>query len=118
MKEWIEYGLNKAGTRLKYPFGDDIAVLYVGTKMFALCRKEGDSWRLNLKCDPDRAAALREQYECIQPGYHMNKRHWNTVILDGTLGDRELSFLIDHSYELVLSGLTKAEQVRIKASLA
>ncbi len=109
----MDYCLGKKGANLTYPFGDDVPVINVGSKMFALFGVQNETGRVNLKCDPDRAASLREQYAAIQPGYHMNKRHWNTVILDGSLTDEEVTILIDHSYELVFKGLKKEEKERI-----
>ncbi|MFY0544055.1 MmcQ/YjbR family DNA-binding protein [Brevibacillus sp. H7] len=113
MQKWIDYCLGKKGAALAYPFGVDVPVINVGSKMFALFGIQEDGGRINLKCDPDRSAALREQYAAIQPGYHMNKRHWNTVIVDGSLTDEEISMLIDHSYELVFKGLKKAEKEKL-----
>jgi len=89
------------------PFGPDVFVHKVGGKMFALYSPGDEPLRLNLKCDPDRAAELREQYESIIPGYHMNKRHWNTLILDGSLPAALVKELIEHSYGLVFASLQK-----------
>ena len=94
------------------PFGPGIFVQKVGGKMFALYTDDDDGLRLNLKCDPGRAVALREQHEAIIPGYHMNKKHWNTLILDGSLPAALVKELIRHSYDLVFSSLpgkTRAE---------
>lgn len=94
-----------------YPFGDDCAVFKVRNKVFALFFLEfqgGDA--MNLKCDPDQALALRDVFEGIIPGYHMNKRHWNTILLNGSVPDDEIERLIDHSYELVVNGLKKSEK--------
>ena len=89
------------------PFGPEHFVQKVGGKMFALYSPEDEPLRMNLKCDPDRAIALREQYESIIPGYHMNKRHWNTLILDGSIPAPLVKELIRHSYDLVFASLTK-----------
>ena len=96
-----------------YPFGDDVAVFKVGGKIFALVMLTGEPGRVNLKCDPDRALELRAIYAAVRPGYHMNKRHWNTVELDGTVEDVELREMIDHSYELVVRRLPRNEQARL-----
>ena len=98
-----------------YPFGDDVAVFKVGGKMFALVMLTGDPGSVNLKCDPDWALELRAMYPAVRPGYHMNKRHWNTVELDGTVDDVELREMIDHSYELVVRGLPRRERDRLVA---
>jgi predicted DNA-binding protein (MmcQ/YjbR family) len=102
--------LSKPGAEETTPFGPEVLVYKVGGKMFALTEPEEFPARINLKCDPDRAVMLRDEYESIIPGYHMNKRHWNTVILDGSVPDVLLSALIDHSYQLVASSLPKAKR--------
>ena len=89
------------------PFGPDVLVYKVGGKMFALVIPDDFPPSVNLKCDPNRALELRDRYEDIQPGYHMNKRHWNTVTLDGSLPAALLRELIEHSYQLVVRGLPK-----------
>lgn len=91
---------------LDYPFGKDVAVYKVGDekgKMFALIQEDSKPVRLSLKCDPTLAELLREKYETILPGYHLNKRHWNTIICSGQVPDDELRDLIRHSYELVVN---------------
>ena len=92
------------------PFGPEVLVFKVGGKLFALTDPGEVPPALNLKCEPERALALRDQYAAIQPGYHMNKRHWNTVTLDGTLPAKLVLELIDHSYELVVKGLPGKRQ--------
>lgn len=108
------YGLSKKGAVEDYPFGPETRVLKVGGKMFALLSEtaEGET-HISLKCDPVIAANLREQHACVQPGYHLNKTHWNTVAVDGSLPMSDLQDMIDHSYELVLSSLTKAAREAI-----
>jgi predicted DNA-binding protein (MmcQ/YjbR family) len=101
LEEFREYCLAKRGATEGTPFGPDNIVFKVGGKMFALASLDEIPPRVNLKCDPDRALDLRDRYEEVQPGYHMNKKHWNTVILAGGIPDRELREMIDHSYELV-----------------
>jgi predicted DNA-binding protein (MmcQ/YjbR family) len=102
----IEHCLGLPGAVEDYPFGDDVAVFKVGGKMFALVMLSGEPGRMNLKCDPERALELRARHAAVEPGYHANKKHWNTVILDGTVD--ELPDLIDHSYELVVASLPRS----------
>ncbi len=105
------YLLAKPDAVEDYPFGPDVAVIKVRNKMFATYARQADSAaRINLKCDPDEALALRDVFEAVIPGYHMNKKHWNTVILDGSIPDGELERMIDRSYGLVVKGLPKAER--------
>jgi predicted DNA-binding protein (MmcQ/YjbR family) len=96
-----DYCLAKPGVEESLPFGPDNLVFKVNNKMFLLASLDESPLRFNAKCDPEKAIQLREDYPCILPGYHMNKKHWNTVIIDGTLKTGELKDLIDHSYELV-----------------
>jgi predicted DNA-binding protein (MmcQ/YjbR family) len=96
-----------------YPFGDGVAVFKVGGRMFALVPLEGDPGSVNLKCDPDRALELRSRFSAVRPGYHQDKRHWNTVDLDGSIEDDELREMIDHSYRLVINGLPRAQRARL-----
>lgn len=103
-KELHEILGSYAGAKLDYPFGEQTAVYRVGDKMFALIAVGSDPVRLSLKCDPQLAELLREKYETIMPGYHLNKKHWNTVVLSGQLGPEEVKDLIRHSYELILKG--------------
>jgi predicted DNA-binding protein (MmcQ/YjbR family) len=92
------------------PFGPDNIVFKVRGKMFALLALDEVPPRVNLKCDPDLALELRDRYEQVEPGYHMNKKHWNTVVLDGVIPEREIRKMIDHSYGLVVQSLPKAKQ--------
>jgi predicted DNA-binding protein (MmcQ/YjbR family) len=101
-----------------YPFGDGVAVFKVGGQMFALVSLEASPGTVNLKCDPDLALELRARYAAVRPGYHQNKRHWNTVDLDGSVDDDELREMIDHSYELVVDGLPRAERDRLARTRA
>lgn len=89
------------------PFGPDTLVYKVGGKLFAIATPDDFPSRVNLKCEPERAVELRDQYDGITPGYHMNKRHWNTLVLDGSLPTKLVKELIVHSYELVVASLTK-----------
>jgi predicted DNA-binding protein (MmcQ/YjbR family) len=97
-----------------YPFGDEVAVIKVGGKMFALVPLNEEPGSVNLKCDPARALELREAYAGIRPGYHQNKRHWNTVDLDGSVEDDVVRGLIADSYDLVVAGLPRS----VRAELA
>lgn len=108
--ELLAYLQAKPGSLAGYPFDETARVYKVGGKMFALVAEEADPLRVNLKCDPDEALALRAEHKSVLPGYHMNKKHWNTVVLDGGLGDGLLKELIDHSYDLVVAGLPAKER--------
>lgn len=110
------YLLGKKGAVAERPFGPDTLVYKVGGKMFALVGWDETPLRVNLKCDPDEALFLRDIYPgTVLPGYHMNKRHWNTVVLDGTVPEAEFWRMIDDSYRLVVAGLPKRvrEQLEI-----
>jgi predicted DNA-binding protein (MmcQ/YjbR family) len=104
IEQFREYCLSKPDTSEDFPFGNNTLVLRVNSKIFALVGLESERIKVNLKCDPDRAQELRERYVEVQPGYHMNKKHWNTVDFEGSLNDAMLSQLVDHSYELVRGG--------------
>ena len=91
-----------------YPFGDGVAVFKVGGRMFALVPLGGSPGSVNLKCDPGLALELRDRYPSVRPGYHQNKRHWNTVELDSSIDDDEIRWMIDHSYDLVVRSLPRA----------
>ncbi|WP_405936667.1 MmcQ/YjbR family DNA-binding protein [Streptomyces sp. NBC_00726] len=96
----------------EFPFGPEASVFKVLGKMFALSALDGRPLTVNLKCDPDEAVRLREEYEAVVPGWHMNKRHWNTVTVAG-LPDAKLRELIEDSYDLVVAGLPKADRLRL-----
>ena len=96
-----DYVLSMPNTRLDYPFGEGVAVYKVGDKMFALIEEKSEPLRISLKCDPLLAQTLRERYESVMPGYHLNKKHWNTIVLSGQLAWEEVQDLIRHSYLLV-----------------
>lgn len=93
-----------------FPFGPEVAVIKVAGKMFATLAREKGIARINLKCDPHEALMLRDIFPAVTPGYHMNKRHWNTVILDGSVPRGEIERMIDNSYALVVRGLTAAQR--------
>lgn len=96
-----DYVLSMPNAVLDYPFGEDVAVYKVKDKMFALIPEKSSPVRISLKCDPQLATLLREKYESVMPGYHLNKKHWNTVVLSGQLPWEEVQGLIRHSYDLV-----------------
>ena len=95
------YILSMPTAKLDYPFGKDVAVYKVGEHMFALIQEGSNPVQLSLKCDPQLAELLRSKYESVMPGYHLNKKHWNTMLLTGQLSWPEVQDLIRHSYELV-----------------
>ena len=104
------YLLGKTGATEGQPFGPDILVYKVAGKMFCLVAIEEIPLRVNLKCDPEKAIELREQYASVIPGYHMNKQQWNTVILEGEVPDREFFQWVDDSYNLIVASLTKKKR--------
>jgi predicted DNA-binding protein (MmcQ/YjbR family) len=112
--EVIDFCAGLAGALEDYPFGDGVAVFKVGGRMFALVSLEGDRRFVNLKCDPDLALELRARHTAVRPGYHANKRHWNTVDLDGTVETDDLTDMIEHSYELVVAGLPRAVRANLE----
>jgi len=109
LAEFREYCLGKPNTTEGTPFGPDVIVFKVGGKMFALAAFDEVPPTANLKCDPELALDLRDRYEQVRPGYHMNKKHWNTVEIERGIPDLELRKMIDHSYELVIKGLPKSK---------
>jgi predicted DNA-binding protein (MmcQ/YjbR family) len=112
IESFREYCLKKPAAIETTPFGPDNIVFKVEGKMFALAALDEVPTAVNLKCDPDLALELRDRYEQVRPGYHMNKKHWNTVELDGVIPEREIKKMIDHSYELVVQSLPKSKQPR------
>lgn len=105
----IEYCLKKKGATKEHPFGPTPLVIKVADKMFALIFEEtGRVVRLNLKCDPIIAENLREQHDCVRPGFHMNKKHWNSIMIDGSLPASDVFDMIDHSYDMVVKKLPKS----------
>ena len=109
-----EYLESKPGARRDMPFGPDALVYKVLNKMFALVAWQADPLSISLKADPIDAVILRKQYQAIKPGYHMNKKHWNTVTLDGSVLDDELILMIDESYTLVVQGMTRTDRAKIR----
>ncbi len=104
-----ELCLSFPGTELTFPFHPGVPVFKVAGKVFALCL-HGDPLSVNLKCEPTLAEQLREAHPAIGPGYHMNKRHWNTVVLDGSLADTMVRDLVEDSYDLVVAALPRARR--------
>lgn len=114
VEDFRNYCLSKKGVEETFPFDESTLVFKVMGKMFALTGLDREEFKVNLKCVPDLAIELRERYEEVQPGYHMSKKHWNTVSFEGSLSEKELLGMIDHSYDLIVSKLTK----KLKAELA
>jgi predicted DNA-binding protein (MmcQ/YjbR family) len=115
IEELRDYCLLKPGANEGLPFGEDALVFKVGGKMFLLAMLKGAP-TFNVKCDPELAVELRERYTEVQPGYHMNKKMWNTVQMDGSLTRKQLCEMIDHSYDLVYQSLPKKIQAEISAN--
>lgn len=114
IEEFRNYCLSKKGVTEGFPFDDKILVFKVMNKMFALTNVENHD-SINVKCDPEKAILLREEYEEIIPGYHMSKVHWNTVSVVGRLGLSFIQEQIDHSYDLVVTKLTKKQKEVLNA---
>ena len=109
-----EYCLRKKGVTEEFPFDEETLVFKVMGKIFFLASLEKIPLQINLKCNPEQAIELREEYESVQPGYHMNKKHWNTVVIDGSIPLKKLYEWIDHSYDMVVSGLGKSKIKKLK----
>ena len=114
LKQMRSYMMEKKGVTEELPFGPEALVFKVLGKMFALVAHMSDPLSISLKCDPDDAMALRAQYAAVTAGYHLNKKHWNTVVLDGEVPDEEIWQMIDHSYALVVKGLKKAQKEELR----
>lgn len=109
LEEYVEYCLAKPGVTEGFPFDQNTLVFKVGGKMFALADVE-DFESINLKCDPELAVQLREEYNAVKPGYHMSKIHWNTVTVNSDVSDKKIYSWIDLSYDLVVNSLTKRQR--------
>lgn len=107
--------LQKIGVTEELPFGPDALVFKVVGKIFAIIAWQKDPLQVSLKCDPDFAMALRAMYETVKPGYHLNKEHWNTITLDGSIPGAEIDNLIGHSYDIVVKGLKKTDREKLLA---
>jgi len=112
-KQLRAYCLAKHGAREEFPFGDEVAVYKVMGKIFALLPVDADPVSISLKCDPILAGMLSETYPAVTPGWHLNKKHWNSVKVDGSVADDEIEEWIDHSYEQVVKGLTRAQKTAL-----
>jgi predicted DNA-binding protein (MmcQ/YjbR family) len=111
--ELESYLQGKKGVTAERPFGPEVCVYKVLGKMFALV-PDDPPLNVSLKCDPDEALFLRDMYTAVQPGYHLNKQHWNTVTIDGSIPDAEIQRMMDTSYDLVVKGLRKAEREQLR----
>lgn len=114
-EELIKYLSDKPESILEYPFGPEAEVFKVSGKMFALVMHRENLTRVNLKCDPHEAIQLRDIFEGVTPGYHMNKKHWNTVLINTSIPRGEIERMIDSSYELVVRSLTKKQRLGLEA---
>ena len=110
LRKWC---LARSGAAEEFPFGEGVSVFKVAGKMFALSSLGARPLKVSLKCEPDLAHQLRKSYPAIQPGYHLNKRHWNTVTLDGSLPDELVRDMLEDSYDLVVAGLPRATRERL-----
>lgn len=106
--------LSKKGVTEEFPFDESTLVFKVMGKIFALTNVD-EFGSINLKCEPEKAVELREQYDAVQPGWHMNKKHWNTVIVDGSVPDKLIREWVDHSYDLVAQALTKKQKAALES---
>lgn len=113
IEELREYCISKAGVTESFPFDEETLVFKVMDKMFALTGLNRDLF-VNLKCDPDKAIQLRQEFSCVLPGYHMSKKHWNTVVIDGSVSVDLVKEWIDDSYNLIVSGLTKKKREELE----
>lgn len=113
LSELRAYLLAKPGATEEYPFGPETLVLKAGGKIFALVAITSTPLSISLKCDPSQAQFLRDAFAAVQPGYHLNKQHWNTVTIDGSIPPEGLQAMIDDSYRLVVAGLSRAARARL-----
>jgi len=114
IESYRKYCLSKKGVTEEFPFGSETLVFKVMGKMFALSSIE-DFSSINLKVDPEEGIELREKYDAVKPGYHMNKKHWITVSMDGSIPDKQVYQWIENSYQLVVSALTKRQKAALEA---
>jgi predicted DNA-binding protein (MmcQ/YjbR family) len=112
----VQYCLNKRGAWADYPFGPEPLVIKVASKMFAIISDNNGVTDISLKCDPETAYLLRQEYSSVKPGYHLNKMHWNTVTADGSIPNEQIIWMIDHSYDLVAKSLPKVKRQEIGIS--
>ena len=116
MESIREYCLKKKSAKESFPFGESTLVFKVSGKIFLLMSMDSMPLQFNLKCNPEKAEELREEYQSIVPGYHMNKKHWNTIIVNGQLSAKLIREMIDESYELVVRSLPLAERKKLSRS--
>ena len=114
IESFRKYCLKKRGVTEEFPFDENTLVFKVMGKMFALTDLVDLPFTINLKCDPEKAVELREKYDAVQPGYHMNKKHWNTITVDNSIPENELLEMVDYSYNLVVEGLKKSDREKLK----
>lgn len=114
LEEIRQHCLLKPGVTEDFPFDESVLAFRVMGKIFLLTNIDAFPQSFNVKCEPELAVELRDQYDAVQPGYHMNKKHWNTIMLDGTVEDALLIEWIDHSYARVAAGLTRAQRDQLK----
>ena len=114
IQQYREYCIRKKEVTEEFPFDNETLVFKVCGKIFALTNVDAFA-SINLKCDPEEAVILRVKYACVQPGYHMNKKHWNTVLLDGSVPDKTILHWIDDSYQCVIKGLPKKEKLKLES---
>ncbi len=107
IEQFIDFCQSKSFVSMDTPFGPDTLVFRVHHKIFALTGLDDTEFKVNLKCDPEKAVQLRQDYHDVLPGYHMNKKHWNTIRFDGEIPDKLLLEMVEHSYELVLNSISK-----------
>jgi predicted DNA-binding protein (MmcQ/YjbR family) len=113
IEELRAYCLGKKAVTEGLPFGEDTLVFKVGDKMFLLVGLDDNPLEFNVKCEPEKAIELRDRYSCVKPGFHMNKTYWNTIVMDGSVGDKMLKEWIDHSYNQIVQSLPKKEREKI-----
>ena len=106
------------GSVEEQPFGPQVDVFKVAGRIFAILSTDEGPERISLKCEPTLALDLRDRYDAVQPGYHLNKQHWNTVLLDGSIGDDEIRAMVRHSYDRVVAGLTRSQRAQIDPSVS
>lgn len=114
LESYRSYCLSKKGVTEEFPFGDDNPVYKVMGKVFSITDLESFT-SINLKVDPEKGVELRERYPSVQPGYHMNKKHWITVLMDGSIPDKQIRLWVDESYHLVASKLTKTQKSALES---
>jgi predicted DNA-binding protein (MmcQ/YjbR family) len=117
LEDWRGFFLSMPAAVEEMPFGPDVLVYKVANKMFGLLAWQSDTFSMNLKCEPNLALSLRAQYSAVTAGYHMNKNHWNTVVMDGSIDDEQVKTWVRDSYNLIFNALPKRIQTQMKASL-